>query len=118
MLFKLHELGDVTVAEFRGGTLGAGSALDAIGKQLCELIDRRGYRRMVLDLSNVQFLSSSALGIIVVLKHKLDYRNGRLTLCGVSENLRQVFRFAGLDRQLDFYPTREAALTSYDLLVA
>ncbi len=118
MLFKLYESDGITVAEFTGGTLDAGSSLDAIGKQLYELVDRRGCGRIVLDLSNVHFLSSSALGVIMVLKHKLDYRRGRLAICGVSDTLRQVFRFAGLTQQLEFYPSSEAALASFGPMVA
>ncbi len=118
MLFRLYESDGVTVAELKGGTLDAGSCLDAIGKQLYELVDRRNCRRIILDLSDVRFLSSSALGVIMVLKHKLDYRQGRLALCGASDTVWQVFRFAGLTGQLEFYPTCEAALASFGPLVA
>jgi len=110
--FKLHSDGDVHVIEFTARSLDQSSYLTNLSKHLDDLVDRRNVRLIILDFANVQFLASSALGIIVSLQQKLDYHKGKLTMCGLRKELRQVFKFSQLDRLLTFHETRDEAVAA------
>jgi len=114
MLFKLRTTQGVEVVEFTHRSTENTDRIEELGRQLHDLADRRGGRRIVLDFANVQFLSSSVLGIIVTLQQKMEYQKGRLALCGLRKELRQVFKFAQLDRFFTFYDTRDDALVAFD----
>jgi len=51
-----------------------------------------------LDLTDVTFIDSSALGILVRIHNDLRRRGDRLQLVAVSERVEQVLRLTALDR--------------------
>ena len=57
--------------------------------------------RLALDLSAVEFLSSTALSRFVVLGQELKVRGGRLSLLNVRPDVRRVFAVTRLGRLLD-----------------
>jgi anti-sigma B factor antagonist len=52
----------------------------------------------VLDLSGVQYLSSSALGKLVNIKKRLGPSRGALRIRGLHSDLAEVFRITRLDQ--------------------
>ena len=114
MEFKLDAIGDVGVVEIIGRAMDESARLPELGRQLKELVDRRGHRRIILDLANVQFLASSALGMLVSLQQKIAYHKGRLVICNLRKNLHQVFKFAKLDGAFTICDTGDDALASFD----
>ncbi len=56
---------------------------------------------LVLDLAEVQYITSAALGQILDLKKQVAAARGRLKLEGLSPELLDVFRITRLDRVLD-----------------
>ena len=69
-------------------------------------------RLMLLDLSNVEYLSSAALGILITTHRMLRRWTGRMTLCGIPEKIAEVFRICKLDRLFEIYPDLESALAA------
>lgn len=69
---------------------------------------------MVLDFSDVEHLSSSALGMLITLNSRLQDRDGGLCLVHVGEAIGEVFRITRLDQVLnsvsDFTEARAALL--------
>lgn len=58
--------------------------------------------RVLLDFSEVKHFSSEWLGKLIILHQRLGAMGGRLRLCGVSEDMRDVFRLTRLDQMLHF----------------
>jgi anti-sigma B factor antagonist len=75
---------------------------------LFELLDR-GHTRLVIDLSRVGFMDSTALSVLVVIKRSLP-DDGLLTLAAPSPGIRQLFRITNLDQTFDLFPTADEAL--------
>jgi anti-sigma B factor antagonist len=69
--------------------------------------------RVVLDLSDVNFIDSAGLGVILSCYRHLHAANGDLKLCGLSERVRALFELVRMHRIFDIYNTREEALSSY-----
>ncbi len=54
--------------------------------------------RLVLDFSDVNLISSSALSKLILIQRRIDATRGKLRLCELSPILQQVFRTSNLDR--------------------
>jgi anti-anti-sigma factor len=64
--------------------------------------------RVVVDLSEVEFLDSTALGVLIEARSKLG-PNG-LVLASPQHEIRRTLQVSGLDRQLPVYDTVDAAV--------
>jgi anti-sigma B factor antagonist len=60
---------------------------------------------IALDLSRVDFMDSSSLGILVTCLKRVRERDGRLVLAGVTGSPLKVFALTGLDRVFDLVPS-------------
>jgi anti-sigma B factor antagonist len=66
---------------------------------------------VVLDLSQVRFLPSIAIGALTNLLKDLKAQDQRLVMIHVQPNVRQVFAITKMDRVFELAETLEAALT-------
>ncbi len=67
-------------------------------------------RLMLLDLTNVEYLSSGALGILIGTQRSLQKVAGNLSLCGLRSEIEEVFRICRLDKTFEIYRDLETAL--------
>ena len=72
-----------------------------------------GNHLVVLDLKDVDFIDSSALGLFVSLKNKLAVFSGDLRFSRLSPNVRRVFEVFRLPRLYQVFDTVEAAVKSF-----
>lgn len=71
-----------------------------------------GARYVVLDLGELQFISSAGLGSIVMLSKSLKGLGGSLSLCGVRGMVKEVFQVTGLLAIFKIFDSSEAACQS------
>lgn len=83
---------DDHVLGFSGQTVTAG-----VVRYLVEALGDRPFRRLVLDLGGVRFISSGALAAMIELKKRVGERRGKFALRGVHPDLQNVFRVTRLD---------------------
>lgn len=74
-----------------------------------EITGETGCERIVLDLSQVDFLDSSGLGAVVASMKQLS-SGKRLELCGLTPAVDKVFRLTRMDSVFTLHETPEAAL--------
>lgn len=68
-------------------------------EQILELM-KSGITSLVIDLSQMDFVDSSGLGVLVAALKRMRDRNGLLTLSSPSANTSKVLQVSGLDRLL------------------
>jgi anti-sigma B factor antagonist len=74
---------------------------------------KAGRRRLVLDLSDVTFIDSTAIGVIAGAIEKLDEAGGgSLAIVCTHEKVMQIFEITGLDSVITVHPSREEALAA------
>lgn len=72
----------------------------------------QGIKHSVVDLTNVDYLDSTALGVLIGgLKQARD-KDGNLVLVCPSPKIRRVFMVTGLDKIFDIFDTVDDALES------
>lgn len=67
---------------------------------------------LVVDLSAVEFLDSTGLGVLVGGLKKVRSHDGSLSLVCAQDRLLKIFRITGLSKVFDIHPDQEAALAS------
>ena len=64
---ELEQIGDVTVVNFVDKKILDEQSIQTIGDQLFGLVDQENCKKLLLNFSNVEFLSSAALGKLIKL---------------------------------------------------
>ena len=86
-----------------------------VARDLVEALRARyrcdGVTRFALDLSQVEFLDSSCIGILVGLLNDLAHLHGTIALVGCRPNVAFLFEVTRLDRVFMMYTELETALT-------
>jgi len=78
---------------------------------MLELIDT-GVERLVVDLSDVTFIDSTALGVLIGGVRRVHTAGGAMALVVTSRAVERVLSITGLDRVFTIHATREAAFES------
>ena len=76
---------------------------------LLELIES-GVDAVVVDLSRVTFIDSTALGVIIGGVKRMRERDGRLVIVAGSRPVVRILDITGLDKVLTVFDTRAEAL--------
>lgn len=71
-----------------------------------------GNRRFVIDMSQLDYVSSSGLRVFLVAAKRLQAENGRIVLCSLQDQIRQVFDIAGFSSIFSIYAAREDGIKS------
>ena len=66
--------------------------------------------KVLLDMEELVYISSAGLRVVLLAAKQLRGATGKLTVCGMSGNVRQVFEMSGFLSLLDAYPDRRAAV--------
>jgi len=72
-----------------------------------------GNLHIVLDLSQVEYMSSAGLREIVTSLKKVKRASGDLRLAQPSDRVREVLEMAGLDTIFRIFPSQSEAVGSY-----
>lgn len=106
----IEEAGDVTIARFVDKKILDENNIQVIGNQLYGLVEEDGRRKIVLDFTNVEYLSSAALGKLITLNNKVKSAKGKLRLCGIRPDIYEVFAITKLNTVFDIRDDRDQAL--------
>ena len=71
-----------------------------------------GTLRLVVDLSQLDYVSSSGLRVFILAAKRLQTVDGKIVLCSMKDHVRQVFDLAGFSSMLSIYASRDEAIKS------
>ncbi len=86
---------------------------EELKRQVNDKIDN-GYRKVIIDLTSVEFLDSTFLGIIVNTLKKVAKLGGDLKLVGFKPNVRSMFELTRLFRVFESYSELQDAIKSFN----
>jgi anti-sigma B factor antagonist len=107
--FTSARVDDVTIVRLMDTRAAVIELLDLLDNALDDVAGSR----LVLNLGGIQQVSSATLGKLIKLRGRAEALHGKLRLCGLHPDLRQVFRITGLDRLFDLHDNEEDALASF-----
>ena len=97
-LVKCEETDDTLRASFTDAKILDEGTILQTGKELLELLDQAGDKRMVLDFCKVMFMSSAMIGKLVLLNKKAKAEEVDLTLTNITPNVMEVFKLTRLNK--------------------
>lgn len=110
MEIKTSELKRVTLFEITGRIDSTNA--NELGEALNTAIDA-GRSQIVLDLDNVEYMSSAGLRELVNALKKVKRGTGDLRLAAVAPRVMEVLELAGLDTIFEIFETQVEAVGSF-----
>jgi anti-anti-sigma factor len=101
--------GNVAIASFRSTCVSDVEEIAGASVQIKDYIDRERPSRIVFDFGGVKFFSSQVLGLLLEARAYLQPYSGQVVVCGISEQLRRVFKITNLDKIFTFFADRGSA---------
>jgi len=97
--------------------LGLEGRLDATNSKMFEdkilaVIDE-GERQLVIDLSQLNYVSSAGLRVFLLASKRLSPAGGKLVLCSLQEPVKEVFEIVGFFSILSILGSKDEALKSF-----
>ena len=68
-----------------------------------------GAQRLVVDLSQLEYVSSSGLRVFLLAAKHLHRSNGKIALYSLNDHIRQIFDLSGFSSILSIYGSRVEA---------
>ncbi|REJ66849.1 MAG: anti-sigma factor antagonist [Planctomycetota bacterium] len=99
----ISDVGDVTVVQFVDRKILDESNIQDLGRELFHLVEEEGRKKLVLNFSNVEFLSSAALGKLITLDKKTKQNGGVLKLSNIRPEIFEVFAITRLNKLFTIY---------------
>ncbi len=88
------------------------STFPQLQDHLQQLIDD-GQIRIIVDLQNLDYISSAGLGVIMGMLQEIRDADGDLKLCRLSEKIRHLFDILGFSRLILIYDTIDEAKQAF-----
>lgn len=101
------EIDDTLLAKLEETRLDA--AIATRFKERMRDVGSRATHRVLLDLSDVQFMDSSGLGAVIAVRKSLP-EGRRIEIAGLTPNVARVFRLTKMDTVFTLYDNVDAAL--------
>src|SRR5215470_4356056 len=72
-----------------------------------------GDRRFIIDLAQLDYISSAGLRVFVLAAKRLASGNGKIVLCSLKGPVREVFNIAGFLLDFSVYSSHDEAIKSF-----
>jgi len=99
---------DVTIVALEGNLMGGPDAT-SLNSRIHELIEQ-GNNRIVIDLSGVEFMNSSGLGLLLGTTSAVRNAGGVLTIANASAKVETIIKIAKLGAILRTHPSLDDAI--------
>src|SRR3954471_10630866 len=73
------------------------------------IIDGEKPKRLIVDLSQVPYIDSSGIAVLIGAMQSLEHAGGVFFLAGAQEGVRMIFESAKLDQYFRLFPDVESA---------
>ena len=107
MKFSVDKQDKLVVLELQEGKLNSLTA-PKLKSELVILKDE-GYRNIILDLNQVDFVDSSGLSSILVGNRICKEAGGSFVICALKEQVKKLIKISQLENILNIFPTSSEA---------
>lgn len=73
-------------------------------------LDKGEARNLVLNFSEVSFIDSSGLGVLLGRYKRLSSEGGRIAISGAAPQVKRILELSGIMRIMNTYPSEEEAI--------
>ena len=112
-ILSSRTIADVVVISFNRGSIRDEREILKTLESLGRYIESKNGLKIVLDIGNIQYLSSAGLGHLVGLLKKARARNTAFKLCSLTEGIQELFEVMRLTKIFEIHPGVDQALASF-----
>jgi anti-sigma B factor antagonist len=98
---EVSKNGMVTVVRFRDHRILDTLVIERLAHELFRVAGADDCENLLLNFAGVGFLSSSALGKLLVLNKRMKAKGGQLKLCEVCPEIAEIFELTKLNQVFD-----------------
>ena len=110
---SVSDVNGATVVNFTDKHIIQETGIKETGEELLSLVDKEGKKKILLDFSGVDFISSVLLAALINLDKKMRATGGKLAMCGMRPEIFELFCITKLDRLFDIHDDLQAALSQF-----
>lgn len=110
---EVSEIGDVTIVRFVDHKILDSANIQELGDELLSLVEDDQRKKLLLNFSRVEFLSSSALNKLIMLDRVVEKHHGKLALCNLRPEIQEVFMITRLNQMFTIYDEEADALAGF-----
>jgi len=108
--FEVSQIGSINVVILRLPEMMDSHEFDRLNDDVLAAITNAPQGRWVFDLSNLNYMGSSSLGLMVNIRQRVKQVGGHLILSNMTPPLLKIFRTCCLERLFTITRTREDAM--------
>lgn len=86
--------------------------IQQIGEEITSIIESEAEPKLVISFSNVDHLSSAALGTLITIHNRMKNKRGQLRLANIDPQIYEVFVITKLNKLFEIHETSEQASAS------
>lgn len=101
---------NATIVTFTDEKILEESDIKALQESIISIVEQADRLNLILDFSNVRFLSSAVLGLLIRISKKIYERDGQLRLCNINPKIYEIFKITRLNKIFDIYQDVESAI--------
>ncbi len=102
---------DIVVLKIKGGIHHIDTP--SFEKELVSVIEERNYK-IVLDLTQTEYLCSSSLGVLISLERKIKRKGGDIRLVIIKAEILKVLQITLLNKVFRIFSSLEEAIKSFN----
>jgi anti-sigma B factor antagonist len=103
----------IVLAEVKKERLLDPPSIASLGDALIAECDRTAKISLVIDLTEVGYLSSAMIGKLVAVHKAAKVSKGRVAIAGLKPALLQMFKVTQLDKLFQFAPDAQSVILEY-----
>ncbi|SKA88296.1 anti-anti-sigma regulatory factor, SpoIIAA [Clostridium sp. USBA 49] len=85
---------------------------EEVRNKIDDRLDRDNIEKLILDFTNVTFMDSSGIGVVIGRYKKLSMKKGEVCITNVNNSVKRVFDLSGMFKIIKLYENVEQALKS------
>lgn len=110
---RVKRVENVTQVEFIDRNILDEANIQMIGEEISTLVEAEAAPRLLISFSNVDHLSSAALGTLITIINKVRAKQGQLRLANIDPQIHEVFVITRLNKLFSIHETIDAAMKSF-----
>lgn len=104
---------DIQIIYFQDVRIIDDSRINALGRELTELVNTGESKKFILNFQNVSFMSSAMIGKLVLFGKNCKTAGIDLKLCSINPNVEEVFNLMQLKKVFAIEKDEDAAVKAF-----
>ncbi|MBI2191428.1 MAG: STAS domain-containing protein [Planctomycetes bacterium] len=109
----IHPLGEILIVKALDKRIHYEESED-FGDQVQKALDESGFMNLLLDLQEVEYITTNALGRLIGIHKRIVEKKGQLKIVLTHKGVLEIFKITNLNKVLQIYPSKEKALKSFE----